>query len=254
VLLVAAGAVLEAELAEADLQVRGGDEQLRRLRGLQDLHCLPHRAQPQRVRSAQHRPDPCHQRARVQRQPGRGDHAAVALLHPRHLPRQRVLLGHRAPVQGVDPRQLRGAEVAEVPRPHAQQQVRELRLEAAPGLGVEQVDQRGGAPPGEPVGGAPLRGAGPRRGQRQDGVQLGARGAVGLHVGHEAAHQGVQLGRVVGPAGGPEVAAQRPQPAQPEAEASGRGVRLHPPDPTGRGSGGGNAHRRRALVACWPDL
>jgi hypothetical protein len=52
-------------------------------------------------------------------------------------------------LQVVDPRQLRGAEVAEVPvpGPHAQQQVGQLRLEAAAELGVQQVDQRGGPPP-----------------------------------------------------------------------------------------------------------
>jgi hypothetical protein len=42
-------------------------------------------------------------------------------------------------LQVVDPRQLRGVEIAEVPvpRPHAQQQVGQLRLEAAAELGVQ---------------------------------------------------------------------------------------------------------------------
>uniref|UniRef100_K3Z7N4 Uncharacterized protein n=1 Tax=Setaria italica TaxID=4555 RepID=K3Z7N4_SETIT len=217
---VAARAVLEPELPEADLHVGGGDEQLGRLRRLQDLHRALHRAQPQRVRPVQHCPEPAHQPAHVQ------------LGFPRRRRRRRhhharVLLRHHAPLQLVDLRQLRRAEVAQVPRPHAQEEVRQLRLEPAAGLRVEQVDQRGGAPPGEPVRGAALRGAGPRRRQRPHRVQLRARRAVGLQVGHEAAHQCLQLGRIVGPAGRAEVAAKRAQPAEPEMEPLGRGLQLH---------------------------
>ncbi|CAL9063607.1 unnamed protein product [Musa banksii] len=201
----------EAELPQPDLKVCRRHQEVHRLHRLQYVHHLPQRPQPQLVRPLHHPPQLAH--LPLQLRVRARERLRQTLLHRRHLRTDLQFPPYCPPLELVDPAQLRRAKVAQVARVHAQEEVRQLRLEPEARLGVEEVDECVGAPPSDPVGGTLQRG-GPWRGVCADRV-----GPCGGGPGAEEAlvqRDGpVDESAVRVPAGAAEIAPQAAELARP---------------------------------------
>ena len=163
------------------LQLGSRDQELHRLLRRQHLRHSPNRPHPQLIRLHQH----THQSSDLLLHipiPTCLHQLHCSLLPLGQLPRDLVLLPHRLALQLAHPMELSGGEVAQVAGAYAVEDVGDVGLEAGAGLGVYEVKNDGGTPPGDPVEGA-FEGGGPWGREEWNGVVLGGDGLGSVVLG-----------------------------------------------------------------------